>query len=188
MQSRQDLERRVRELEAQLAQVRAAGSRNVRYRSSAEFGGLPLLAVATGPDAAKGEARGHARGIVAIGDIATGVIAVGGLARGFLAIGGLALGAIAFGGASIGALAAVGGMAVGTFAFGGGAIGWTAVGGGAAGTYACGGGALGGHVISATRRDPEAAAHFAGYGLEFLCARGAKAGKATWRPPSPASG
>lgn len=183
MQTRQDLERRVRELEAQLAQARVVGYRTVRYRSPAEFGGLPLLAVATGPDPSKGEIRGHARGIVAVGDFATGVLAIGGVARGFFALGGVALGAVTMGGVSIGALCAVGGLAIGTFAIGGGAVGWTAVGGGAAGSYACGGAAFGEQVISAVRRDPGAVAHFAEFGLDSLCKSGPKAKKAAW-PPS----
>jgi hypothetical protein len=170
MQTRQDLERRVRELEAEVARLRAGGRyRTVRYRSAAEFGGLPLVAIATGPDPAKGEARGHARAILAIGDIATGVLALGGIARGIVAFGGVAIGAITFGGLSLGALAAVGGLAIGTLALGGGALGWTAVGGGAVGTYACGGGAFGEHVVHATRRDPEAAEHFARMGLGPTC-------------------
>jgi hypothetical protein len=165
MKTREELERRVRELEAEVAALRAGRGRVVRYRSAAQFGGLPLIAIATGPDPAKGEARGHARGILAIGDIATGVVAVGGVARGLAAFGGVALGVVTFGGASIGALAAVGGLAIGGIAIGGGALGWTAVGGGAAGTYACAGAAFGEHVIDATRRDPEAAAHFARLGI-----------------------
>jgi len=169
VQTRQDLERRVRELEAELARLRAGGGRRVRYRSAAEFGGLPLVCIATGPDLAKGELRGHARGILAIGDIATGVVALGGLARGLVAFGGLAVGVIAFGGASFGALAAVGGLAVGSIALGGGAVGWTAIGGGAVGTYACGGGAFGEHVISPARRDAGAIAHFERLGLGAIC-------------------
>ncbi len=62
-----------------------------------------------GPDPEKGELRGHARGIIAIGDFATGVLAVGGLARGIVAMGGLALGA----------LVGVGGVCVGALALGG---------------------------------------------------------------------
>lgn len=172
MQSRQDLERRVRELEGKLANLQATAHRGVRYRSPFTVGGIPFLAVASGPDPDKGEARGHARGFIAVGDIATGVFAVGGLARGIVALGGLAIGVITLGGASIGALAAVGGLAIGTFALGGGALGWTAVGGGTVGAYACGGGAIGEHVVSATRRDPEALAHFERLGLKALCAEG----------------
>ena len=47
---------------------------------------------------AKGETRGHAKGIVAFGDMATGVVAAGGLARGVIAFGGLAIGLASFGG------------------------------------------------------------------------------------------
>ncbi len=177
MQSRQELERRVRELEARLAQPGGTAFRGVRYRSSFQMLGLPFVSVATGPDPAKGEVRGHARGIVAIGDMATGVLAVGGLARGVFAFGGLAIGAVTFGGASIGALAAVGGLAIGSLALGGAALGWTAIGGGAAGAFACGGGAVGGQVVSAHRVDPEALAHFERLGLEAFCNAGPRKGK-----------
>ena len=173
MQTRQDLEKRVSALEAEVARLRAGGGyRTVRHRSAAEFGGLPLLAIATGPDPAKGERRGHARGIVAIGDVATGVLAIGGVARGLVALGGVAVGVVTFGGTSLGALAAVGGLAIGTVAVGGGAVGWTALGGGAVGTYACGGGAFGEHVVSATRQDAEAIRHFEENGLGAVCGPG----------------
>src|SRR5215471_14979384 len=72
--------------------------RGVRRQSERKVFGLPLWAIAMGPDLARGEFRGHARGIIAIGDIATGWLAVGGLARGFLAIGGFAIGVLAVGG------------------------------------------------------------------------------------------
>lgn len=164
-----DLERRVAELEAEVSRLRGPQWRGVRYRSSLGLGDIPLLAIASGPDPERGEFRGHARGIIAIGDIATGVVAVGGLARGLVALGGLALGAISLGGLSIGALIAVGGLAIGSFAFGGGAIGGAAVGGGAAGYYACGGGAVGAHVIRPGTADPEAVAFFERYGLAEMC-------------------
>ena len=63
----------------------------VRKRSSKVICGLPLYDIALGPDLQKGEVRGHARGIIAIGDVATGWLAVGGAARGIVAIGGAAL-------------------------------------------------------------------------------------------------
>lgn len=132
----------------------------VRRQSATRIAGLPLWAIATGPDPAKGEWRGHARGIVAIGDMATGVLAFGGLARGVVAFGGLAVGLFSFGGAAIGLILAMGGAAIGGVALGGGAAGETAIGGGAVGRYALGGGAAGTHVISATRCDPEAVAYF----------------------------
>ena len=106
---------------------------------------MPLYSIAMGPDPARGELRGHARGVIAIGDLATGVVALGGIARGLVAIGGLALG--------------------------GDALGWVAVGGGAVGVYAAGGGALGEHVMSATVRDPEAVRFFSELGLRFFSGR-----------------
>lgn len=78
-----------------LSKIQASG---VRYQSTRTLFGIPLIAVALGADPAKGEKRGHAKGVIAIGDLATGCIAVGAIARGFLAIGGLALGFIAAGG------------------------------------------------------------------------------------------
>ena len=110
----------------------------MRYRSSATFLETPWLAIAIGPDADNHEMRGHARGIVAIGDMATGVFAFGGLSRGVVALGGLAMGGIALGGLGIGLLA-LGGLAVGYIAAGGAALGYIAGGGLAIGYYAIGG-------------------------------------------------
>jgi len=141
--------------------------RSVRRRSAYEFLGMPLYDIAIGPDLARGQMRGHARGVIAVGDLATGIIAIGGLARGVIAIGGLAMGIVAIGGLAIGALA-IGGGAIGLVAFGGGALGVVAMGGGAVGYYAAGGGALGEHVISATTRDPEAVRFFAEYGFPMF--------------------
>jgi len=159
MTERRELERRVAELEAEVARLRG-GYRSVRRRASFSILGLPAFDIAIGPDLAKGEMRGHARGFLAIGDIATGVLALGGWARGVVAIGGMATGLLALGGLSIGLLLALGGGAIGAVAFGGGAAGAVAVGGGAVGYYACGGGGAGTHVVSAARRDPEAVAFF----------------------------
>jgi hypothetical protein len=97
--------------------------RGVRRRSSIVIMGLPLYHLAMGPDIEAGEIRGHAKGIIAIGDIATGWLAIGGLARGIIAIGGCALGLVAFGGAAVGGLA-IGGGALGIVALGGGAVGY----------------------------------------------------------------
>jgi hypothetical protein len=127
-----------------------------RRESPRKFCGLPLWAIAIGPDWERGEMRGHARAIFALGDIATGWFAFGGLARGLFAFGGLAIGLFAFGGGAIGVLVAVGGAAIGGLAFGGGAVGGVAIGGGACGYYALGGGAIGVHTISATYQDPAA--------------------------------
>lgn len=130
------------------------GRPGVRYRSSATFLGIPLLAIARGPDFEKGEMYGHARGIIAIGDVATGVFAIGGLSRGIFALGGMALGCVTLGGCSIGLLLSVGGFSLGGIALGGCAIGGFAAGGMAIGHYAVGGQAIGTHVISPLRQDP----------------------------------
>jgi hypothetical protein len=166
------LQRRVEQLEQEVARLRGGAQfRGVRYRSSAAIGDLPLIAVSIGADPDRGEMRGHARGVIAIGDIATGVVALGGLARGLVALGGLALGGISIGGLSLGVLAAAGGVAIGSVAFGGAAVGGVAVGGGAVGSYACGGAAAGAHAVSALRRDPEGERFFRQYGLNALCGR-----------------
>lgn len=144
-------------------QVSGFPFKGVRRQSSRILFGLPLWAVAFGPDWERGEMRGHARGIFAFGDLATGWMACGGLARGIFAIGGLAIGLFAIGGGAIGILLAVGGGAIGGIALGGGAIGLIAVGGGAYGYFAFGGGAEGVHAVSALRRDPEAVAFFQQY-------------------------
>ena len=112
-----------------------------RYNSKATLFGWPVVSVAFGPK--DGQMRGHAKGIIAIGDIATGGIAVGGISRGVVAVGGLALGLFSLGGATVGLVTATGGMAVGGMASGGGALGLLATGGGAVGIVAQGGGALG---------------------------------------------
>ena len=132
---------------------------SVRRRSDYEYLGMPLWSVALGPDFAKGEMRGHAKGVLAIGDMATGIVAIGGLARGVFAIGGLAVGIVAVGGLAIGGLT-LGGLAIGLVALGGGAVGWVAIGGAAAGFYAAGGAACGTYVVSAMERSPEAVAFF----------------------------
>src|SRR5262249_48872537 len=62
-----------------------AYGRGVRRQSTHKFGGLPLWAIAVGPDPDRGELRGHARAIFALGDMATGWFACGGLARGIFA-------------------------------------------------------------------------------------------------------
>ncbi len=128
--------------------------RGTRYRSSFTILGIPFLAISKGPDMEKGEIFGHAKGIIAIGDVATGVLAIGGISRGVFALGGLALGGITVGGCSIGLLAAFGGLAVGSIAIGGCAIGGFAIGGCAIGYAAVGGMAIGQHTIGPQNQDP----------------------------------
>ncbi|WP_339911026.1 hypothetical protein [Symmachiella dynata] len=129
--SREDLEARVEKLEheLQVEQNSHKAKKSVRARSHKKLLGVPLYDVAIGPDFESGEARGHAKGIFAIGDQATGVIAVGGIAQGGVAIGGLACGLLSLGGCAFGLLGVVGGVALGGFAYGGVAIGLKAIGG-----------------------------------------------------------
>ncbi len=140
--------------------LRVSQPLGIRRQSKTTVAGLPLWVIASGPDPARGESRGHAKGIVAIGDIATGLLAIGGFARGVIAFGGLAVGVISAGGLAIGFALAAGGAAVGGMAFGGGALGGVAIGGGAVGRYAVGGGAAGTYVVSPTRCDSEAVDFF----------------------------
>lgn len=174
MESREDLEKRVAQLEKRLSgfqqgTVTSLGLQGIRWRASWGIGNIPLFDIALGPDLERGEFRGHARGIIAIGDMATGFLAIGGLARGVLSVGGLALGVLSVGGLSVGLLGALGGLAIGSVALGGGAIGGVALGGGAAGYYACGGGTAGVHVVSAMEHDPQAEKFFREHGLAEIC-------------------
>lgn len=149
--------------------------RGRRYTSEAKVFGLPLISIAFGPH--ENELRGHAKGIIAIGDIATGWFAAGGIARGLVAMGGLAIGLVTFGGGALGLLVAFGGWAVGGLAVGGGATGLLATGGGAVGyvieagggaaRYGRGGQIYGTYVCDQTRVDPEALAFFDRYSLFF---------------------
>jgi hypothetical protein len=143
--------------------VRDRRSAPIRWSTEREFLGLPIVDIAVGKDATRGE-PGHAKGVVAIGDRATGLIAVGVHARGLvavgvtavggLAVGWLALGAFAIGGL-VGGLVALGGGAVGVFAIGGAALGVIAIGAAAAGNFAAGFTAIGEHVYTRAIHDPE---------------------------------
>jgi hypothetical protein len=95
----------------------------IRKQSKTRIAGIPLFEIAFGPQRSRGEAHGHAKALIAIGDQATGVLAIGGLAQGVVAVGGLSEGLIAIGGCTLGLLAAFGGVAIGGFAMGGVAIG-----------------------------------------------------------------
>lgn len=142
-ESTTELDREVEALRAEVAELRSKMQRlqrghGIRKRSKTTILGLPLYEIATGPDLETGEVRGHARAIVAVGDIATGVIALGGFAQGGIVFGGMALGLVSFGGYCIGVLAALGGLAVGSLAVGGCAIGVVAIGGLAVGQFVAG--------------------------------------------------
>ena len=83
------------------------------YKSQATIFGLPLVHVNTG---GRYQTK-HAKGLIAIGDVATGVISVGGIAFGVVGIGGIGMGIIGIGGVSLGVLA-LGGVAIGGIALG----------------------------------------------------------------------
>lgn len=115
---------------ARLLHARAGRSaRIIRKRSKRKFFGMPLWEIARGPDPAKGERVGHARAILAVGDVADGLIALGGISRGVIAIGGVSVGVFSLGGVSVGLVAALGGVALAPLALGGVAIGALALGG-----------------------------------------------------------
>ena len=110
------------------------------YKSKRTLFGLPLVHIHFGPGFCR------AKGIIAIGNIATGVVALGGMALGLLAFGGLALGLLlALGGVALGCVS-VGGLAVGLLVLGGFGLGLLAFGGVSCGWYAVGGVALGSKV------------------------------------------
>lgn len=107
------------------------------YKSKRTLFGLPLVHINCGPGFCR------AKGIIAIGNIATGVVALGGVALGLCSLGGLSLGLLlALGGVALGCVS-VGGLAVGLSAWGGVALGLLAFGGVSWGWYAVGGVALG---------------------------------------------
>jgi hypothetical protein len=77
----------------------AVRRRAIEYRSEQVWGNLPVVHVAVGGRQADGRYRlGRARGIIALGDIATGLVAIGGVAIGLFSVGGLAVGLVALGG------------------------------------------------------------------------------------------
>ena len=103
------------------------------YKSKRTLFGLPLVHINCGPGI-------HwARGIIAIGDIATGLVAMGGVAVGLVSVGALCLGLLlALGAVTVG-IVSVGGLALGVLALGGFSFGLLSVGGIAFGVYAAGG-------------------------------------------------
>ena len=103
------------------------------YKSKRTLFGLPLVHINCGPGV-------HwARGIIAVGDIATGFVALGGIAVGLVSLGALSLGLLlALGALSVGVIS-VGGFALGLTAWGGFAFGLLSVGGISFGVYAAGG-------------------------------------------------
>lgn len=105
------------------------------YKSKRTLFGIPLVHINLGRN-------GWARGIIAIGSIATGLVALGGVAFGLFTLGGVSIGLLlALGAVSLGVVS-IGAIAVGLLAWGGLALGWLAVGGMSLGVYAAGGAAV----------------------------------------------
>ena len=110
------------------------------YKSKRTLFGLPLIHINCG------YGLRWARGILAVGNVATGLVALGGVSAGLLSLGGVALGLLlALGGVALGAIA-IGAVAAGLLAWGGVALGWLSVGGVVKGVYAMGGVAAGSKV------------------------------------------
>ena len=110
------------------------------YKSKRTLFGLPLIHINCG------YGLRWARGILAVGNVATGVFAFGGVSAGLFSLGGVALGLLlALGGVALGTIA-IGAVAAGLLAWGGVVLGWLSVGGVAKGVYAMGGVAAGSRV------------------------------------------
>lgn len=110
------------------------------YKSERTLWGLPLVHINLSQ-------RGltWARGVLAIGNVATGVVAIGCFAAGIFSLGAICLGLLALAGMAMG-LVALGGISLGFLAVGGCALGYLAIGGSAVGVYAGGGAAVASQV------------------------------------------
>lgn len=106
--------------------------RDYEYKSKRTLFGLPLVHINTG----RGIKR--AKGIIAIGNVATGFISIGLLSVGLLSFGALSAGLIGFGALCIGLVLAVGAISVGFFAAGAIAVGVIALGALSIGVYSIG--------------------------------------------------
>jgi len=169
---RAELEQQVHELDAQIAALRARTllpPNGIRRRATWSISSMPLYEISFGSDPGRGQMRGHARGIIAIGDRASGVLAIGGYARGVVAIGGLAAGIVSIGGLSIGLVSAFGGLAIGALSLGGTAVGGIAVGGSTVSYFACGASSIVRLVISTAQRPPDASAVLTRFSLPRGC-------------------
>ncbi len=102
------------------------------YKSKRTLFGLPLIHIHLGHGMKK------AKGILAIGNIASGFLAIGLVARGILAFGAVALGLLGFGCFTFGLLLAVGAISIGTIAIGAVAVGIFTLGAVAIGVYSTG--------------------------------------------------
>jgi len=102
------------------------------YKSERTMYGLPMVHINIGFGIKK------AKGIVAIGNIATGFISIGLLAKGFISLGLLSLGLISFGIVAIGLILAIATISIGTFSIGAIAVGIFTLGAVSLGVYSIG--------------------------------------------------
>lgn len=107
------------------------------YKSERTLWGLPLVHINL-----RTRGVGWARGIIAIGNVATGLAALGAISAGLLSLGALSAGLLALGALSLGAVSG-GAVSVGLLAWGGIALGLVSAGGVAVGQFAVGGVAAG---------------------------------------------
>ncbi len=114
------------------------------FVSKTKIKDIPLVHI----NLALGHGIRKAKGIIAIGDVASGIIAIGGIALGIITLGGASLGLLSLGGLALGLMLAMGGLAIGSIAFGGIAIGLFAIGGISLGLYSIGGIAIAKNVAS----------------------------------------
>ena len=110
------------------------------YRSKRELWGMPLVHINL---CANGLC--WARGVVAIGNVATGLVSVGALSAGLFSFGAISVGLLSLGALVFGLMSA-GAVAVGLIAWGGLAVGLVSAGGVVIGQYAVGGVAVGGKL------------------------------------------
>lgn len=127
----------VREQSGEKAPLFDKNGLHFEYVSKTRVGGLPLVHINFG--------LGHyrAKGIIAIGNVATGLLSLGFVSVGLIGWGLLSLGLLAFGMVGLGLLVGAGGVATGALAFGGVAIGVMCFGGVSVGYIAVGGCAVG---------------------------------------------
>lgn len=111
-----------------------------QYKSKRTLWGMPLVHINL---CANGFC--WARGVVAVGNIATGLVSLGALSAGLFSFGAISLGLLSLGALVFG-LASAGAVAVGLVAWGGFALGLVSTGGVAMGQYVIGGIARGGRL------------------------------------------
>jgi len=144
------------------------GAYFAEFKSHATFLGLPLLHYTRGICPETGR-RVIAKGVVAVGRLATGILAIGHASFGLIAIGQLGLGLLLGLGQGATALCAIGQAAVGLmFGLGQIATGEIAIGQLAYGKYVLAQVGYGDYVWSVKRADPEAVAFFKSLLAKFI--------------------